>query len=94
MEPDRGKFPRASYAQYQEFVDSFIWKDMETELNFWLSDIKNRLVTENDVDEIRKFQGRAEAIAELLEFPARIISAYEVALSAEEIANGNRPLFD
>ena len=69
----------ASYQQYKDFFVSALWIDLQQEINSWIDDIHGCLGNENDIQEIYRFQGRLQACHQLLDLPARILSAMEVA---------------
>ena len=60
----------------EDFVESFIWKDLEYELDKWLEDIRNMLESQIDVPDVlvlRKLQGNAETIRNVLRLPFAVM---------------------
>ena len=68
----------ASLSQYVEFRDSVVWLDITNEVNAWLEDVRNQLENVSDVEELRRFQGIAEACRYFLQLPEQIINTLEV----------------
>ena len=68
----------ASLAQYIELRNSLVWLDITTEVNAWLEDIRNQLESVSNIEELRRFQGIAEACRHFLQLPEQIINSLEV----------------
>lgn len=68
---------KGNLEEYKDFSNSIIWHDMQGEFEIWISALRNELEFLDDLDEIRKTQGRISALREVLEFPSRVISTYE-----------------
>lgn len=68
----------ASLSQYAEFRDSVVWLDITNEVSAWLEDVRNQLENVSDVEELRRFQGIAEACRYFLQLPEQIINSLEV----------------
>ena len=70
----------------EDFVESFIWKDLEYELNKWLEDIRNILENVEAVPDIlalRKLQGNAEAIRNMLKLPFAVMENIKIDFEKE-----------
>lgn len=61
----------------KKFLESFVWKDIKEQMNAILEDVKNSLINCKDMDEILRFQGRAEALRDIQLLPEEILSALE-----------------
>lgn len=68
----------ASLAQYNEFLHSFVWLDITSEVATWLEDVRNQLEQADTIEELRRFQGIAEACRYFLALPEEIINTLEV----------------
>ena len=68
----------ASLSQYHEFRDSVVWLDITNEVTAWLEDVRNQLENVEDTEELRRFQGIAEACRYFLQLPEQIINSLEV----------------
>ena len=55
----------------KELVDHGGWKEFVTEVNLWIEDIRDMLVTSNDDDE--KHRGRIDGLQTMLEWPEQVI---------------------
>jgi hypothetical protein len=54
---------RSTAAQFNDFIDGFIWQDMKDELDIWLNGVRDGLEdTEADEKDLYRNQGRADAI--------------------------------
>ncbi len=69
---------QASYERHKEYFNSSVHFDHQEELQSWLKDIYERIIAENDHDEIMRFQGRAQAMQEMLALPQRILDSFEI----------------
>lgn len=68
----------ASLSQYHEFRDSLVWLDITNEVTAWLEDVRNQLEQVSGVEELRRFQGIAEACRYFLQLPEQIINSLEI----------------
>ena len=68
----------ASLSQYHEFRDSVVWLDITNEVTAWLEDVRNQLENVEDTEDLRRFQGIAEACRYFLQLPEQIINSLEV----------------
>lgn len=75
--PEINQQLNASLAQYNEFLHSFVWLDIASEVNIWLEDVRNQLENVADVEELRRYQGIAEACRYFLALPEEIINTIE-----------------
>ena len=67
-----------SYQQYKDFISSFLWADLQAEIQLWINDINGYLEHENDIQEIYRFQGRLQSCRQLLNLPESILSLLEM----------------
>ena len=58
---------------YEEFLKSNIWKDIQSNYERWLDDIRNGLESEQDAITIRELQGSAKAVRNALNLPEIIL---------------------
>ena len=79
MEPDSPVGPDflATYQHYKDFISSVLWMDLQREVGSWIEDIHGYMENETDIQEIYRFQGRLQSCKQLLNLPARILSAIE-----------------
>jgi len=59
--------------QHEAFQQSFVWKDVQRELLYWLEDARNHLEIEKESSQISHLQGVCEAIRHVVELPQLII---------------------
>jgi len=57
---------KSSRLDYTRFLEGNVWKDIKTELENMATDVGNNLIVERNHDEIFRFQGRGEAIKDLI----------------------------
>ena len=76
----------SSLRQVQEFAESHLWYDMTSALNEWLESVRDKLEAENDALEVRRYQGIAEALRNVLHLPETIAITMEL---IQEDKNGN-----
>ena len=69
---------RATLGEYQDFMRSNLWLDMRNEIQRWLSEIRDKLESEDDVMEIHRLQGASVACRNFLSHPDVVISALMV----------------
>jgi hypothetical protein len=65
-----------SSAQYKDFMESFIWRDIENELRAWKKDIRDALEDPDrqfDARTLYSLQGSAEAVGRMLMLPQVIM---------------------
>jgi len=80
-------FYKSSVRKIEDFIESVIWKDFELELHLWLNDVRNSLEDpkgELDLYEVKKLQGCAEAIRNVLDLPETIIKNIIIELEEEK----------
>ena len=64
---------RSTAGQFNEFLESTIWADIENELNVWLEGVRDGLEdTSMGVEDLYRNQGRAEAVRYVLSLPETI----------------------
>lgn len=68
----------SSSFQVKEFIEGFIWKDMKYLLEDMRDDIRNKLETENEIEEIYRFQGRADVVLLMLNLPETLLNNLEM----------------
>lgn len=76
--PDIRQALYGSLSQYSEFRDSVIWLDITNEVTAWLEDVRNQLEQVENTEELRRFQGIAEACRYFLQLPEQIMNSLEV----------------
>ena len=69
----------------REFAQSSIWQDLTLTIGDWLEDTRDKLEAENDALEIRRYQGIAECLRNVLNLPESTIAMIEM---QEEDSNG------
>ena len=77
---------KAHYNDFVGFIRGAVWKDILNELTLWMTNIYDKLSVENDPQEIYRFQGRLQALKEVVQLPDRIITEYEL-YTEREIRN-------
>lgn len=78
----------ASQQEYKDFILSHIWSDMTTEFSNWIDSLRSEMESEDDLEEIRKDQGRISALREVLDFPIQVISAYQARDYIDSVEEG------
>lgn len=66
--PSHEMEPTASAREYEDFVHSRVWNDVAYELGEWIEDIVQGL-SESEGTELYRFQGRKDAIEQMLKLP-------------------------
>ncbi len=81
MTPDRNFVSNIN--EFSSFISSSVWFDFKNELEYWIVSLQDQLEVQDDVNEIRRIQGRLSALREVLDFPTQVISAFESRLIEE-----------
>ena len=64
---------QSSAGQFEDFLKSTIWADIQAELGIWLEGVRDGLEdTDSDEKDLFRNQGRAEAIRYVLSLPETI----------------------
>ena len=83
---------KSSVSMVEEFVEGCIWKDIECELHIWLNDVRDHLEDPEGIlklEELKKLQGNAEALRNVLDIPETIIRNIQISLEErKEKENG------
>ena len=79
----------ATYNQHKEYLDSLVHADHMREIRAWIEDIHARLIAESDPAEIFRFQGRAQALTEVLAMAEKLLQALALQLGIEEPESGD-----
>ena len=77
---------RSSLGQLKDFFSGVIWQDIKDELNTWLEDIRNALEDPGKtlfMEDIKRLQGNAEAIRNVLTLENSLILNKEDELKEE-----------
>jgi len=75
----------ATLAEHHALLDSVAWNDLVREIDAWLQDVRNKLEVEDDISEIKRFQGIAEACRHFLSLPQNIVDALEGERNGREL---------
>lgn len=78
---------RSTLEQLRDFFEGLVWRDIEDELRLWLDDIRNLLESPDGtpfIDDVRRLQGSAEAIRNVLKLPENLIHNKEIELEEEK----------
>jgi len=75
----------ATLTEHYALLESVAWRDLVREIDAWLQDVRNKLETEDDISEIKRFQGIAEACRHFISLPQNIIDVIEGANSGREL---------
>ena len=68
---------KATKQQVKDFVEGFVWQDIKEILEDWIDGIKTEVFAADDIDEVRRYQGRMEALEYFLALPSTLIEALE-----------------
>lgn len=68
----------ASYLQYREFVTSFIWADLRTEITKWIDQAHIEIESTRDMAQIYHMQGVIEACRRFIVLPQEILESFEI----------------
>ncbi len=71
-------------SQFEEFIDSVLWKDLTTELDEWLGLLAKDYDEVSDLLSLGKIQGRREAIAYMQRLPHNLIQILEIEKEGED----------
>lgn len=66
---------KSSQYHVKEFIDGVVWNDIKGELEAVIVDIRNSLELCNNMTEIARYQGRAEALRYVLMLPGEMLEA-------------------
>ena len=70
MVEDEDRNPMSSATEFEEFMESTMWQDMQYEINLWLDGARDGLENQDaDEKEIYRNQGRADACRRFLSVP-------------------------
>ena len=59
----------------REFKEGSIWYDISSELEKWMQMLQEAYDECNDISEVKKIQGRREAVLHMLDLPDNLIEA-------------------
>ena len=68
---------RSTRKQWEDFQETSLWHDMQETLEDWVDGIKTEVFAADSMDEVRKYQGRVEALQYFLILPQTIIESFE-----------------
>jgi hypothetical protein len=74
----------ATLSEFHALIESVAWRDMRSEVDTWLQEIRNKLEVEDDIGEIKRFQGIAEACRHFINLPQSICDAIEENVNGRE----------
>jgi len=75
----------ATLSEHHALLGSVAWNDLVREIDAWLQDVRNKLEVEDDISEIKRFQGIAEACRHFLSLPQNIVDALEGERNGREL---------
>jgi len=64
---------KSSPRMFEEFLKSYIWKDMEYEMDLWLDDIRHALENTEDHASLLRLQGNAEFVRKAKNLPVNVL---------------------
>ena len=67
----------ASYDDYQAFLSSLVWHDIQTELGTQKTMIEDALAVAHDIVEVYRLQGRLEACKDFISMPTDLVKLLE-----------------
>ena len=59
---------RSSLHEVDFFLGGHVWQDMQRDFDLWLESVRDDMETADSVDELRRCQGRAEAMRFVLKW--------------------------
>lgn len=68
---------RSSRRMIEEFLEGAVWADIKDVLDDWVDGIKVDVFKADDIDEVRRYQGRVEALEYFLVLPQSLINSLE-----------------
>jgi L-serine deaminase len=83
----------AAHEDYQKFLSSSVWSDMKRELEI-LSEMVDIALRTQDVPEIYRMQGRAEALEEALHLPERLMALLEEKFSRQALPSDEEGFYE
>lgn len=75
---------RSNITEVRQFMHSNVWRDMHSEMEAWLNDIRDQLEQAQELDILRRLQGNAEAVNRFLQLPESLIEIFEIDANATE----------
>ena len=64
---------RSSANHLKDFLESVMWQDIEEELDGWIEGAQEQLESCNDTTEMFRFQGRIQAVRDMLILPSNML---------------------
>lgn len=68
---------RSSRKMLEEFVKSAIWLDIKETLDDWIEGIKTDVFKSEDIMDVRRWEGRLEAVEYFLALPQTLMNSIE-----------------
>lgn len=68
---------RSRAIHFKEFLEGVVWQDMQDELVAWIDGAQEQLNVCSDDKEIYRFQGRLQAMKEVLGMPSGLLNILE-----------------
>ena len=68
---------RSSRKMLEEFVKSAIWLDIKETLDDWVKGIKTDVFKSEDIMDVRRWEGRLEAVEYFLALPQTLMNSLE-----------------
>lgn len=62
---------------FKEFLSSFAWQDMRNELHELRRNVLENMAKETNLDEVLRYQGRAEVLDDIIIMPEKMLEALE-----------------
>lgn len=82
-------FIESSERQYRDMLEGIAWKDFSNQVLLCIEETKGMLVSCRDTEEIFRFQGRIEAMENMLILAEEILSGMEEDNKAKEDEDNN-----
>ena len=68
---------RSSLHEVDFFLGGHVWQDMQRDFDLWLESVRDDMETADSVDELRRCQGRAEAMRFVLKWAENLRNILE-----------------
>lgn len=81
----------SNVTNFEDFLESSIWKDLRNEFESMLDNVRDNLEIEKDSEEIRRFQGRAQALRYAIALPKIVLEELKDEVKEnKEVEDGER----
>ena len=80
---------RGTIGQYEDFLQGVVWQDVLRQMEIMREAVRDNLESCTEVEEIYRFQGRAEVLRDIRILPEQILEALKEDKASEERLTNN-----